>query len=57
VTLNTLFCVVTYELVEFEKKPIKVQDFRKITNNFRGIYKIYNPLGGGGIGEIVENHM
>jgi len=29
--------LVTYELVEFERKPAKVRDFRKIINRFREI--------------------
>ena len=33
--------LVTDEPVEFEKYPVEVQDFRKITENFRGIYGIY----------------
>ena len=33
--------LVTNELVEFEKYPVEVhQDCRKITNHFRGIYRI-----------------
>jgi hypothetical protein len=31
----------TDELVEFEKKPVEVQDCRKITDHFREIYRIY----------------
>ena len=30
--------------IEFEKQPVEVQDFRKITNHFRGIYRIYPNL-------------
>ena len=33
--------LVTNELVEFEKSPVEVQDYRIITNHFRGIYRIY----------------
>ena len=29
------------KLVEFEKLPIEVQDFRKITNHFKKICEIY----------------
>ena len=29
------------EPVEFEKQPVEVQDWRKITDHFRGIYRIY----------------
>jgi hypothetical protein len=33
------------ELVEFEKHPVDVQDCRKITDHFRGIYRIHpNPI-------------
>ena len=35
--------LVTDELVEFEKWPVEVQDCMKITDHFRGIYRIY-PL-------------
>ena len=31
--------LVTNEPVEFEKLPVKVQDRRKITDHFRGIYR------------------
>jgi hypothetical protein len=34
--------LVTNEPVEFEKKLVDVQDFKKITDHFRGFYKI-NP--------------
>jgi hypothetical protein len=35
----------TYEPVEFEKQPlVEVQDFRIITDHFRGIYEIYFKL-------------
>ena len=35
----------TDEPVEFEKKPVEVhQDCRKITDHFRGIYRIYPNL-------------
>ena len=33
--------LVTYELVDFEKYPVEVQDCMKITDCFRGIYIIY----------------
>ena len=33
--------LVTNEPVGFEKSPVEVQDYRKITNRFRGIYGIY----------------
>ena len=33
--------LVTDEPVEFEKQPVEVQDFRRITDHFRGIYGIY----------------
>ena len=33
--------LVTDEPVEFEKKLVEIQDCRKITNYFRGIYRIY----------------
>ena len=33
--------LVTYELVEFEKEPVIVQDFKKIVDDFKGIYRIY----------------
>jgi hypothetical protein len=29
--------LVTNKLVEFEKQPVEVQNYRKITNHFRGI--------------------
>ena len=29
------------EPVEFEKQPVEVQDCRKITDHFGGIYRIY----------------
>jgi hypothetical protein len=32
---------VTDEPVEFEKQPVEVQDFRRITDHFRGIGRIY----------------
>ena len=34
--------LVTDEPVEFEKLPVKVQDYMKITDHFKGIYRI-NP--------------
>ena len=33
--------LVTDELVEFELEPVEVQDFRRITDHFRGIHGIY----------------
>ena len=36
--------LVTNALVEFEKYPIEVQNFEKITNQFRGIYGIQFKL-------------
>ena len=33
--------LVTDQPVEFEKQPVEVQDDRKITDYFRGIYIIY----------------
>ena len=36
--------LVTDELVELEKQPVEVQDCRKITDRFRGIYRIYPNL-------------
>ena len=36
--------LVTNEPVEFEKYPVEVQDCRKITGHFRGIYRIYPDL-------------
>ena len=36
--------LVTDEPVEFEKQPVEVQDFRKITDHLRGIYTIYLKL-------------
>ena len=32
--------LVTDEPVEFEKQPVEVQDCRKFTDHFRGIYRI-----------------
>ena len=32
--------LVTDEPVEFEKNPVEVQDFRKFTDRFRGIYRM-----------------
>jgi hypothetical protein len=34
--------LVTYELVEFGKQPVEVQNCRKFTDPFRGIYRM-NP--------------
>ena len=36
--------LVTDEPVEFEKKPVEVQDSRRITDHFRRIYGIYLKL-------------
>ena len=36
--------LVTDDPVEFEKLPVEVQDCRKITDHFRGIYRIYLNL-------------
>ena len=36
--------LVTDELVEFEKEPVEVEDSRKITDHFRGIYRIHSNL-------------
>ena len=36
--------LVTIELVEFEKRPVEVQDFKKINDHFREIYGIYLKL-------------
>ena len=36
--------LVTDEPVEFEKEPVGVEDGRKITDHFRGIYRIYPDL-------------
>ena len=36
--------LVTDEPVKFEKQPVEVQDCRKITDHFRGIYRIYPNL-------------
>ena len=33
--------LVTDEPVEFEKEPVEVGAFRRITDHFRGIYSIY----------------
>ena len=33
--------LVTNEPAEFEKSLVEVQDYRKIANHFRGIYRIY----------------
>jgi hypothetical protein len=33
--------LVTNELVEFEKFPVEVQDWKKINDHFRGKYRIY----------------
>ena len=36
--------LVRSEPVEFEKKPVEVEHCRKITDRFRGIYRIYPNL-------------
>ena len=36
--------LVTDELFEFEKYPVEVQDFKKITKHYKEIYKIYPNL-------------
>ena len=36
--------LVTDELVEFEKQPVEVQQFRKTIDRFGGIYGIYLKL-------------
>ena len=36
--------LVTDEPVEIEKSPVEVQDFRKITDRFRRIYRIWPNL-------------
>ena len=36
--------LVTDRLVEFEKQPVQVQDFKKITDHFRGIYRILEDV-------------
>ena len=36
--------LVTDEPVEFEKEPVEVQDFKRITDHFRGIYGMYLKL-------------
>ena len=36
--------LVTDELVEFEKSPVQVWDFRQIADPFRGICSIYLEL-------------
>ena len=33
--------LVTDEQVEFEKQLVEVRDFRRITDHFRGLYRIY----------------
>ena len=37
-------CSSHMKTVEFEKWPVEVQDFSKVTNRFRGIYRIYSDL-------------
>jgi hypothetical protein len=36
--------LVTNEPVEFEKYPVEIQDCTKITDHFKGIYRIYSNL-------------
>jgi hypothetical protein len=36
--------LVTNEPVGFEKSPVEVQDFKRITDHFRNIYGIYLKL-------------
>ena len=36
--------LVTYELVEFEKLPVEVQDHQENYTSFKGIYGIYPNL-------------
>jgi hypothetical protein len=36
--------LITYEPVEFEKLLVEIQDYMKITNRFRGLYRIYPNL-------------
>ena len=36
--------LITDEPVEFEKEPVEVEDCRKITDQFRGIYRMYPNL-------------
>ena len=36
--------LVTNELVEFEKQPVEVEDCKKMTDYFRGIYRIHPNL-------------
>ena len=36
--------LVTDALVGFEEKLVKVEDFRQVTDQFRGIYGIYPNL-------------
>jgi hypothetical protein len=36
--------LVTDEPVEFEKQPVEVQDFGRITGHFRGICGVYLKL-------------
>jgi hypothetical protein len=36
--------LVTDEPVEFDKQPVEVQDCRKFTYHFRGLYRIYPNL-------------
>ena len=36
--------LVTYEPVEFETQPVQMQDFKKITDPLRGLYRIFLEL-------------
>jgi hypothetical protein len=35
------YALVTNEALRFEKQPVEVQDFREITDRFRGLFRIY----------------
>jgi hypothetical protein len=37
--------IITEELVEFAKQPVEAQEFRNITDHFRGIYMEYISKG------------
>ena len=37
--------IITEKLVEFEKQPVQAQEFRNITDHFRGIYMEYISKG------------
>ena len=40
--LGSWITLVAHEPIEFEKQPVEVQDFRRMTNHFRGTYKQEN---------------